>query len=74
MSSAPVSHDVHAGPGPATYIKIAIILGIFTIIETATYYIHISEVVITLALLVFMTCSLCLWSATICISSLMHDC
>lgn len=56
MSSQPVSHHAHELPGPATYLKLAVILGIFTIIETATYYIHISELIITLALLVFMTC------------------
>ena len=56
MSSAPVSHHPHELPNPATYVKLAVILGIFTIIETATYYIHISELVITLVLLFFMTC------------------
>jgi len=56
MSSQPVSHHAHELPGPATYLKLAVILGIFTIIETATYYIHISEFIITIALLFFMAC------------------
>jgi cytochrome c oxidase subunit 4 len=56
MSSAPVSHHAHELPSPSTYIKLAVVLGIFTIVETATYYIHISELIITLALVVFMTC------------------
>jgi cytochrome c oxidase subunit 4 len=55
MSSTPVSNHAHELPGPATYLKLAVILGVFTIIETATYYIHISELVITLTLLVLMT-------------------
>jgi cytochrome c oxidase subunit 4 len=56
MSSQPVSHHAHELPDPATYLKLAVILGIFTIVETATYYIHISEFIITIALLIFMTC------------------
>jgi cytochrome c oxidase subunit 4 len=56
MSSQPVSHHAHALPGPALYLKLAVILGIFTIVETATYYIHINETIITLALLIFMVC------------------
>ena len=56
MSSTPVSNHAHELPGPATYLKLAVILGIFTIIETATYYIHVSTLLITLVLLFFMTC------------------
>jgi cytochrome c oxidase subunit 4 len=56
MSAQPVSHHAHELPGPATYLKLAVVLGIFTVVETATYYIHISELIITLALIVFMTC------------------
>lgn len=56
MSSQPVSQHAHELPDPAKYVKLAVILGIFTIVETATYYIHISEFIITIALLVFMVC------------------
>lgn len=56
MNAQPVSHHAHELPDPRKYVELAVILGIFTIVETATYYIHISELVITLALIVFMTC------------------
>ncbi|HVX29895.1 MAG TPA: cytochrome C oxidase subunit IV family protein [Nitrolancea sp.] len=56
MSSQPVSHHAHELPGPRTYLIIAVILAIFTVVETATYYINISEYIITIALLIFMTC------------------
>lgn len=56
MSSTPTSDHAHELPGPATYLKLAVILGIFTIIETTTYYIHIAQLIITLTLLVCMTC------------------
>jgi hypothetical protein len=56
MSAQPASQHAHELPSPSLYLKLAVILGIFTIVETATYYIHISEIIITLALIIFMTC------------------
>jgi cytochrome c oxidase subunit 4 len=59
MSSEPHANPVHAGaitshthPGAMTYIKLAVVLGIITLLEVATYYIHAAEYVLTLALIV----------------------
>jgi cytochrome c oxidase subunit 4 len=56
MSSTSATHHAHELPGPATYLKLAVILGIFTIIETSTYYIHVAQLIITLTLIICMTC------------------
>lgn len=45
---------VHPYPGPATYVKLAVFLAIFTIIEVATYYVHGPVLAITLVLLALM--------------------
>lgn len=42
----------HAHPGAATYIKLAVILGIITLIEVATYYIDAPDSVLIAALIV----------------------
>ena len=54
MSSESGSEVVHAYPEPSTYIKLAVFLAIFTIIEVATYYIDAPVLLITLVLLVLM--------------------
>ena len=55
MSSEPNSEVVHAYPEPSTYVKLAVFLAIFTIIEVATYYVHANVYLITLVLLFLMT-------------------
>ncbi len=54
MSSDSGSEVVHSYPEPSTYIKLAVFLAIFTIIEVATYYIDAPVLLITLVLLVLM--------------------
>ncbi|MGA7672026.1 MAG: cytochrome C oxidase subunit IV family protein [Nitrolancea sp.] len=54
MSSESGSEVVHSYPEPSTYIKLAVFLAIFTIIEVATYYIDAPVLLITLVLLVLM--------------------
>ncbi len=51
MSSDAHGEVVHAYPEPSTYIKLAIFLAIFTIIEVATYYIDAPVLLITLVLI-----------------------
>lgn len=51
MSSNSGSEVVHAYPGPSTYVRLAVFLAIFTIIEVATYYIDAPVLLITLVLL-----------------------
>lgn len=57
MSSHEGEHGpeiVHPYPGPATYVKLAVFLAIFTIIEVATYYVHGPVLAITLVLVALM--------------------
>jgi cytochrome c oxidase subunit 4 len=55
MSSEPDHEVVHAYPEPSTYVKLAVFLAIFTLIEVATYYIDAPVLLITLVLIVLMT-------------------
>ncbi len=54
MSSESGSEAVHAYPEPITYVKLAVFLAIFTIIEVATYYIDAPVLLITLVLVTLM--------------------
>lgn len=54
MSSDSGSEIVHAYPEPSTYVKLAVFLAVFTIIEVATYYIDAPVLLITLVLVVLM--------------------
>lgn len=54
MSSEPGSEVVHAYPEPATYVKLAVFLAIFTLIEVGTYYVDAPVLLITLVLVVLM--------------------
>ncbi len=54
MSSSSGSEVVHSYPEPSTYIKLAVFLAIFTIIEVATYYIDAPVLLITLVLIFLM--------------------
>lgn len=50
-------HDAHekAHPGPAEYIKIAVILAIVTAIEVGAYYVNaLSDTVLSVSLLIMM--------------------
>ncbi len=51
MSSESGSEVVHAYPEPSTYVKLALFLAVFTIIEVATYYVHANVYLITFVLL-----------------------
>ena len=51
MSAEPHGEVVHAYPEPSTYVKLAVFLAIFTVIEVATYYINAPVLLITLVLL-----------------------
>lgn len=51
MSSESGSEVVHAYPEPSTYVKLALFLAVFTIIEVATYYLDAPVLLITLVLL-----------------------
>ncbi len=55
MSSESGSEVVHAYPEPSTYVKLAVILAIFTLIEVATYYVNAPVLMITLVLVFLMT-------------------
>ncbi len=55
MSSNSGSEVVHSYPEPSTYIKLALFLAVFTLIEVATYYIHANVLLITLVLIFLMT-------------------
>jgi cytochrome c oxidase subunit IV len=50
----PDTHE-HAHPGPAEYIKVALVLGVVTAIEVGAYYVTgLSDVVLSAGLLVMM--------------------
>ncbi len=51
MSTESHGEVVHAYPEPTTYVKLAVFLAIFTVIEVATYYINAPVLLITLVLL-----------------------
>jgi len=54
MSSDSGSEVVHSYPEPSTYVKLAVFLAIFTMIEVATYYVNAPVLLITLVLLFLM--------------------
>lgn len=45
-------HDEHGHPGELTYIKVAVVLAIITVIEVAIWYLNIPHSVLVTALLI----------------------
>ncbi len=54
MSSESGSEVVHAYPEPSTYVKLALFLAVFTMIEVGTYYLNAPVLLITLVLIALM--------------------
>ena len=46
-------HDEHGHPGELTYIKVAVVLAIITVIEVVIYYLNIPHSVLVTGLLIF---------------------
>jgi cytochrome c oxidase subunit 4 len=57
MSHQPNESVVHhSHPGAATYIKLAVVLGVITMLEVVTYYIHsVSQYILIGALIILST-------------------